>query len=186
MTFWASSLAQETERSNQKPANLPRSVTAERTKICDRRLLPCTTNSVRPSFEAASLEHPADFRIGHEQLPNQPRAIVFDHDRDRRLIEAHENRRIPICIQVKSIARTIHVPERVAQIAIKMFQRRHRSLWCVRKRRKRTRRRHRPVIVLRIGSMRTVTRRSVARGEPPAVCSVSFVTLRIPDAVIEI
>src|ERR1700704_4862061 len=128
MTFCAGSLAQETERSNQKPANLPRSVTAERTKIRDRRLLPCTTNSVQPSFEADSFEHPADFRIGHEQLPNQPRAIVFDHARDGRLVEAHENRRIPICIQVKSIARTIYIPERVAQIAIEMFQGRHRGV----------------------------------------------------------
>src|SRR5712672_3745496 len=176
MTFCAGSLTQETERSNQKPANLPRNVTAGANENnSPPPTTPCTTNSVRPSFEADSIEHPANFRIGHEQLPNQSRTIVFDHDRDGRLVEAHENRRIPICIQVKSIARTIHVPERIAQIAIKMFQGRHRSLWCVRERRQRTGRGHRAVIVLRIGSMCTVTRRSVAGGKSPAVCSVSFV-----------
>src|SRR5258708_38872564 len=67
-----------------------------------------------------------------------------------------------------------------------MFQRCHRSLRRVRERGKRTGRRHGSVVVLRIGSMRAVARRAVARGKAPTIRAITFVMLRVPDAISEV
>src|SRR5580658_1717880 len=55
-------------------------------------------------------EHVADFRIGHETVPHQAGPVVFDHDCDRRLIQAHVDGRDPIRALIHCVARAVDVP----------------------------------------------------------------------------
>src|SRR5947207_3004000 len=68
------------------------------------------------------LQHRLNLRIGHEQFPDQPGAVVFDHHCDRRLVQSHEDWRNPVFVQVDCIARTIDSPDLVSEIAINMLQ----------------------------------------------------------------
>src|SRR5690349_24061473 len=64
-----------------------------------------------------------------------------------------------------------------------MPQCRHRCVGRVRKRRQRTSEGNRAQIVRRIGSRRNVIGGAVARGQTPGIGAVSFVMLRVGDAV---
>jgi len=48
-------------------------------------LLPCVGLYLKSNF----VHHRRNFRIGHEQFPDQARAVIFNHYSDGRLIQAH-------------------------------------------------------------------------------------------------
>src|SRR5271165_3120625 len=44
-------------------------------------------------LQSSFFQHRRHLRILHEHLPHQPRAVILDHHRDRRLVQSHINRR---------------------------------------------------------------------------------------------
>src|SRR6266700_4811198 len=114
--------------------NLRPQITIRNNRACPRKaranhesdgaLVRSVHNTCTPP-EPDLFQHRLDLRIGHEQFPDQPGAIVFDHHCDGRLVQSHEDWRDPVFVQVDCIARTINSPDLVSEIAINMLQRRH-------------------------------------------------------------
>lgn len=61
-------------------------------------------------LEADLVEHGFDFRIGHEKFPDEASAVVFDHNGDGGLIQAHVAGSDPGGAEVNGIARTVSAP----------------------------------------------------------------------------
>src|SRR5580704_1731954 len=132
-------------------------------------------------FEADLGEHRLNFGVGHEELPNQAGAVVFGHNYDGRLVEAHENRGEPVLVEIESVTRTVGTPEAVAEIAIEMLEGEHRSFGRIRERRERAGGRHGADVVVFIRRVGDVAVRAVARGETPGIGTVAFVLFGILD-----
>ena len=75
-----------------------------------------------------------DLWIRHELLPDQPGAVVFDHDHDWGLIQAHIHILKPVLRLVEAIAKSVDAPQLAAQIAVEVLQRLQRFLGRVGKR----------------------------------------------------
>src|SRR2546427_4492751 len=71
--------------------------------------------------ETDGVEGGLDFRIRHELLPDQARAVVLDHDHDGSLVEAHVDVLEPVFGLVEAIAETVDAPEFVTKIAVEVF-----------------------------------------------------------------
>ena len=52
-----------------------------------------------------------DFRVGHELVPAQLRAVVFDHGHDRALIDREVTRREPALFQIERIVEAVRAPQ---------------------------------------------------------------------------
>src|SRR6266850_2191563 len=61
--------------------------------------------------ETDGVEGGTDFRVRHELLPDQARAVVLDHDHDGSLVEAHIDVLEPVFGLVEAIAETVDAPE---------------------------------------------------------------------------
>src|SRR5258706_12936090 len=83
--------------------------------------------------EADAVEHRLDLRVRHEQLPDQPAAIILDHYGNRSLVEAHVDGRKPIAAFVEGVSRSVNSPRAVPQVPIEVLERRHRRARRVRK-----------------------------------------------------
>jgi hypothetical protein len=59
---------------------------------------------------AYCIQHGLDFGIGHEQIPAQLRAIVFNHNHNRPLVDGHAAGREPVLRKIKSIEETERPP----------------------------------------------------------------------------
>src|SRR5690606_30346294 len=59
-----------------------------------------------------------DFLVRHEQLPDEPSAMVLDHHRDRCLIERHIGFFEPVLRFVEAVVKTVNAPDLRTQVAV--------------------------------------------------------------------
>lgn len=152
----------------------------------------------------------SDLHIGvlHEKIPQQTRAVIFDHRDDRSLVDCKIGMGEPIGVLAERIGKTKTTPKPVAEPIVKMphgAKRRFRRIWETRQ--CRGWRNHAIVLIRRMplatlhtdvpaparASAFIVSRRVhvvppgiVARREPPAGWSITLVIPGIPDAMFNI
>src|ERR1700722_1905873 len=133
------------------------------------------------TFEPQLLHPLADLGNAHEQLPDETAAIVFDHDDDRPLTDREVTVSIPITLFAEAVDETEAAPDFIAEIVVKMPERRHRFRGRIGEARQCGAGRYDALVVA--GRMRVVAIDRVAGGEAPAIRSVAFVPKRVADAV---
>src|ERR1700733_2443279 len=133
------------------------------------------------TFEA-QLPHPlADLRNAHEQLPDEAAAVVLDHHDDRPLADREVTVGVPVMLLAEAIDEAEPSPDLVAEIVVKVPERRHRFRGRIGEARQCGAGRYDALVVA--GRMRVIAIDRVAGGEAPAVRSVALVSVRVTDAV---
>src|SRR5262249_27358426 len=82
-----------------------------------------------------------DLRNTHEQLPQQPAAVILDHRDDWALTDRDEGVRVPGLLLAEALDEPITSPDAVTEILIEVAQRTHGLLWSIGEARQRGRRR---------------------------------------------
>src|ERR1700683_3330560 len=115
----------------------------------------------------AQLLHPlADLGNAHEQLPDEARSVILDHDHDRPLADREVTVGVPLVLLTESIDEAVPSPNLVAEIVIEVSKRRHRLGRRVGEARQGRARRDDALVVL--GRMRIVALYRGAGREAPA------------------
>src|SRR3984957_15469238 len=133
------------------------------------------------TFEPQLLHPLADLGNAHEQLPDETAAIVFDHDDNGPLTEREVTVSIPITLFAEAVDKPEAAPDFIAEIVVKMPERRHRFRGRIGEARQCGAGRYDALVVA--GRMRVIAIDRVAGGEAPAVRSVALVSVRVTDAV---
>src|ERR1700733_3355948 len=132
--------------------------------------------------KADGMLHLRDLRIGHERFPDQPSALVLNHDRHRRLIQTHSDSRIPILLLVERVAKSVDVPNLSSQITVEMLESEHGLLGSVSKGADGSSRCDRAIVGVE-GFVFVIVPRAVDRGQTPGIRAVAFEMAGIRYAV---
>src|ERR1700733_12533935 len=130
----------------------------------------------------AQLLHPlADLGNAHEQLPDETRSVILDHDHDRPLADREVTVGVPVILLAETVDEAVPSPNLVAEIVIEVSKRPHRLCRRVGEARQGRARRDDALVVH--GRMRIVALDRVAGRETPAVRPVALEPERVADAV---